>query len=334
MDPDSLDSVGRAVHGGSTAPLDFSANTNPERPPGVTAVYEDALADAARYPDDAYSEYREAAADYVDCDPDSIVPTAGGTESIRLALATHVSTGDSVLVPTPSFGEYARAVRLQGASPDFVPHDEVLDSSVEEHAAAVVCTPNNPTGDLLPRTKLERFAARCRREGTLLVVDEAFLDCTETASLAGTDGVVVCRSLTKMFGLPGLRMGFACATEGGYDRIETARPTWNLSTPAARVGAHCLRQDEFVARTRERVARERERMRERLERQGYDPHPSDAPFLLLDVGGRDVASVIEGVADEGIAVRDCGSFGLDSHVRVAVKRRDENDRLLEALADV
>ena len=334
MDPDSIDSVGRAVHGGSTAPLDFSANTNPERPPGVAAVYEDALDDAARYPDDSYAQYREAAADYVDCDLGEIVPTAGGTEAIRLALATHVSPGDSVLVPTPSFGEYAREIRLQGATPAFVPHDRIHDSSVGEHAAAVACTPNNPTGDLLPRAKLERFASRCRRAETLLVVDEAFLDFTETESLAGRDGVVVCRSLTKMFGLPGLRMGFACATGGEYDRIETARPTWNLSTPAARVGTHCLRQDEFVARTRGRVARERERMRDRLEREGYDPHPSDAPFLLLDVGGRDVASVIEEVADEGIAVRDCGSFGLDSHIRVAVKRRDENDRLLEALARV
>ncbi|WP_380678597.1 threonine-phosphate decarboxylase CobD [Salinigranum sp. GCM10025319] len=334
MDPDSVDEGGRAVHGGSTAPLDFSANTNPERPPGVADVYGAALADAVRYPDDAYAEYREAAADYVECDSSAVVPTAGGTEAIRLALATHVSPGDSVLVPTPSFGEYAREIRLQGATPAFVPHDEVLDSSVGEHAVAVVCTPNNPTGDLLPRAKLERFAARCRREETLLVVDEAFLDFTETESLAGTDGVVVCRSLTKMFGLPGLRMGFACATENEYDRIETARPTWNLSTPAAAVGAHCLRQDEFVARTRERVARERERMRGRLEREGYDPHPSDAPFLLLDVGARDVASVVEGVADEGIAVRDCGSFGLDSHIRVAVKRRDENDRLLEVLSRV
>jgi threonine-phosphate decarboxylase len=334
VDPDAVPDVGRAVHGGSTAALDFSANTNPERPPGVDAVYADALEAARRYPDESYRAYREAAADYVGCDPEEVVPTAGGTEAIRLALATHVSSGDSVLLPTPSFGEYAREVRLQGATPAAVPHDEVLDASVAAHDAAVVCTPNNPTGELPPRDGLARFAARCRDRGTLLVVDEAFLDFTDVASLAGTDGTVVCRSLTKMFGLPGLRMGFACATGEARDRVETARPAWNLSTPAAAVGTYCLRQDAFVDRTRTRVARERERMRDRLAAEGYDPAPSDAPFLLLDVGSRSAEAVVDGLAEEGIAVRDCRSFGLDGHVRVAVRTPGENDRLLEALARV
>ena len=334
MDPDSLADVDRAVHGGSTAPLDFSANTNPETPPGVREVYEAAFAEAGRYPDEAYPDYREAAADYVGCEPDEVVPTAGGTEAIRLALATHVSAGDSVLVPTPSFGEYAREVRLQGATPAFVPHDEVLETPVAEHAAAVVCTPNNPTGELLAPEELDRLAARCREHGTLLVVDEAFLDFTPEPSLAGTAGVVVCRSLTKLFGLPGLRMGFACATDELYDRVETARPAWNLSTPAAAVGAYCLRQRAFVERTRARVVRERERMRERLVAEGYDPAPSDAPFLLIDVADRSATAVVEGVREESIAVRDCRSFGLENHVRVAIRTRADNDRLLEALADV
>jgi L-threonine-O-3-phosphate decarboxylase len=334
VDPESVADVGRAVHGGSTAPLDFSANTNPERPPGVEAVYADALDASTRYPDESYRDYRRAAADYVGCDVDHVVPTAGGTEALRLAFATHVSPGDSVLVPTPSFGEYAREVRLQGAIPTFVPHDEVPDAPVEDHAAAVVCTPNNPTGDLLSPDDLTAFAARCRRAGTLLVVDEAFLDFTATESLAGTEGTVVCRSLTKLFGLPGLRMGFACATGEASDRVETARPAWNLSTPAAAVGAHCLRQEAFVAETRERVARERERLHEGLVAEGYDPRPSAAPFLLVDVGSRSVDRLVEGLLDRGIAVRDCRSFGLENHVRVAVRTREENDRLLEALARV
>ncbi|AUV83854.1 threonine-phosphate decarboxylase [Salinigranum rubrum] len=334
MDPDSVSAVGRAVHGGSTHDLDFSANTNPERPPGVRTVYESAFESSTRYPDESYREYRTAAADYVGCRVEEVVPTAGGTEAIRLALATHVSPGDSVLVPTPSFGEYAREVRLQGATPEFVPHDQMVDSSPDGYAAAVVCTPNNPTGEVADPEALAAFAARCREEGTLLVVDEAFLDFTDADSLAGREGTVVCRSLTKLFGLPGLRMGFACATGDSYDRIETARPAWNLSTPAAAVGAHCLRQGAFVERTRERVARERERMREILAESGYEVFESDAPFLLLDVGSRSVEAVVEAMADEGIAVRDCRSFGLENHVRVAVKRREENDRLLEALARV
>jgi L-threonine-O-3-phosphate decarboxylase len=334
VDPDSLAGVGRAVHGGSTHDLDFSANTNPERPPGVRAVYEDAFDASTRYPDESYADYREAAADYVGCRADDVVPTAGGTEAIRLALATHVSPGDAVLVPTPSFAEYAREVRLQGATPAFVPHDELLDHAPDDYAAAVVCTPNNPTGEVADPDALAAFADRCREVGTLLVVDEAFLDFTDVASLAGTEGTVVCRSLTKLFGLPGLRMGFACATGESADRLETARPAWNLSTPAAAVGAYCLRQDAFVERTRERVARERERMRGALVDLGYGVHDSDAPFLLLDVGARSVDAVVEGTAAAGVAVRDCRSFGLANHVRVAVKRAAENDRLLEVLDGV
>jgi threonine-phosphate decarboxylase len=225
-------------------------------------------------------------------------------------------------------------VRLQGADPVFVAHDELVDSSPEPCAAAVVCTPNNPTGDVVPRAHLADFAARCRAHDTLLVVDEAFLDFTGQESLAGADGTVVCRSLTKMFGLPGLRMGFACATGATRDRLAVARPTWNLSTPAAAVGAHCLRQTAFVERTRERVDAERERMRGRLTEMGYDVFPSEAPFLLLNVGSRAVDDIVETLASDGIAVRDCGSFGLENHIRVAVRRADENDRLLEALADV
>jgi histidinol-phosphate/aromatic aminotransferase/cobyric acid decarboxylase-like protein len=92
--------------------------------------------------------------------------------------------------------------------------------------------------------------------------------------------------------------------------------------------------DGFVAETRERVRTERERMREALA-EGFDVHPSDSPFLLLDVGERDVTGIVERARERGIAVRDATTFrGLDSHVRVAVRLPAENDRLLDVLADV
>jgi threonine-phosphate decarboxylase len=129
-------------------------------------------------------------------------------------------------------------------------------------------------------------------------------------------------------------MGFACATGSAFDRLDVARPAWNLSVPAAAVGTYCLRQHGFVARTRERVDRERARMRARLDAAGYEVFDSVAPYLLLDVGARDVDALVDALLSDGIAVRDCRSFGLDNHVRVAVKRRAANDRLLDALADV
>ncbi|QCC48414.1 aminotransferase class I/II-fold pyridoxal phosphate-dependent enzyme [Halobellus limi] len=365
MDPDGLADVERVPHGGSDDRdlVDFSANTNPVRPAGVADVYEAALADATRYAD-GFDDFRAAAAEYVGresddvahgtdrddhgahhgtddagCTADDVIPTAGGLAALRLAFGVTVSPGDRVLVPEPSFGEYAREIRLQGGDPVGVAHGELLDRDPADYAAAVVCNPNNPTGELRERDALDAFRTRCRAVGTPLVVDEAFLDFTDAPSLAGEPGAIVVRSLTKMFGLPGIRAGFAVAVGDLGDRLRTARPTWALSTPAAAVGTHCLRQTDFVERTRERVAGERTRMREALSER-YAVAPSDAPFLLVDVGDERadpdaaVETVLARARDGGVAVRDARTFErLDSHVRVAVRRPHENDLLLDALLD-
>ncbi len=331
---DSQPEPGRVPHGSVDDPeiLDFSANTNPRIPDGVTEVYEAALTDARSYPDDTYREFREAAAHYGDCDPAEVVATPGGLAAIRLAIATTVESGDSVLVPYPSFGEYAREVHLQGAEPAFVPAAELLDADPADHALAIACQPNNPTGAAYPVAALRDFADRCREADTPLLVDEAFLGFTDLDSLGGTDGVVVARSLTKIFGLPGLRAGFAVATGSLRERLGVARRAWNLGTPAAAVGAHCMRQDDFVADTRERVDAERARTADRLATR-FDVYDSVAPFLLLDAGSsKAVDDLLATVAAEGIAIRDARTFrGLDRHVRVAVRLPGENDRLLEAL---
>ncbi|NUC70979.1 pyridoxal phosphate-dependent class II aminotransferase [Haloterrigena sp. SYSU A558-1] len=338
MDPDSVRTGERVPHGGETDRdiLDFSANTNPYTPDGVEAVYADALEDSRRYPDDDYPEFRAAAGEFVGCEAERVIPTPGGLAAIRLALEVSLEPGDEALVPFPSFGEYAREVRLQGASPRFVPHDEILAAerdALEDCALAIVCTPNNPTGDAADPDALAAFATRCGAAGTTLLVDEAFLGFTDLPSAARleSEDVIVARSLTKLFGLPGLRAGFAVATGERREALETARRAWSLGTPAARVGAHCLRRDAFVRETRKRVAGEREQMREALASR-FDVRPSDAPYLLCDVGERDVDSVIAAARADGVAIRDARTFrGLDSHVRVAVTDRESNDRLLAAL---
>ncbi len=333
MDPDSVPGVDRVPHGGTTDTdvIDCSANTNPRTPPGVAGVYRDALDAARRYPDGDYPAFRGAAAEVVDCDPASVLPTPGGLAAIRLTVATTVTVGDSVLLPRPSFAEYAREVRLQGGEPAFVAHDEVLETDPGDHALAVVATPNNPTGDCPPPDDLRRFAARCRAADTPLLVDEAFLGYTDRDSLAGTAGTVVARSLTKLYGLPGVRMGYAVATGDLGHALRTARRPWAVSTPAAAVGTHCLGQRAFVRETRERVRRERARLREGLADR-YEVHPSESPFLLVDVGDEDPATVCRRTREAGVVLRDATTFrGLDSHVRIAVRDAETTDRVLEAL---
>ncbi|MYL17647.1 aminotransferase class I/II-fold pyridoxal phosphate-dependent enzyme [Halorubrum distributum] len=333
MNRERATSLGREPHGSSDDSdlLDFSANANPEVPDGVERVYRAAFETARTYPPEPPDAFRRTAADYVDCDPEQVVPMPGGLAAIRAAVALAVDDGDTALLPAPSFGEYAREVRLRGGEPAFVDADRVLDADPGDHALAVVCTPNNPTGTGYGREALLAFAARCRAAGTVLLVDEAFLGFTERESLAGTDGVVVARALTKLFGLPGIRAGFAVATGDLGAALRGARRTWNLSAPALATGEYCLRQEGFVRETRERVRLERERLRDALSER-YEVAPSEAPFLLLDVGDRDVDRVVERARERGVAVRDARSFrGLDSHVRVAVRRPAENDRLLAAL---
>lgn len=334
MKPDTITSVGRVVHGSDdSVTLDFSANCNPQTPSGTKEVYEAAFEDARSYPRDDYPDYRAAVAEYIGCTSEIVIPTAGGMNALRLTIEATVSSGDSALIPYPSFGEYAREVRLQGASPTLVPHDEILDADPEEHALAIVCVPNNPTGELPERDRLLSFASRCRDVDTPLLADEAFLDFTDQPSLAGTPGVVVARSLTKMFGLPGLRAGCIVAQDELYERLHTAVPPWALGSPAATVGTHCLHATDFVAETREWVRTERERMRQALASR-FEVYPSDAPFLLLDVG-RDPEPLITSLRSHGIAVRDATTFrGLDSHIRVAVRLPDENSQLIEALRNV
>ncbi|WP_266081881.1 threonine-phosphate decarboxylase [Haladaptatus caseinilyticus] len=336
MDRDAIDTVERVPHGSSDDPemLDFSANINPRTPNGVEAVYRDALGRSGTYPADDYPEYREAAADYVGCTPEEVVPTPGGLAAIRLTIETTVSTGDSVLVPFPSFGEYHREVRLQGATPKLVPHDRILETDPTDHALVIICNPNNPTGDTYDADEIRHFAERCRDVGTPLLVDEAFLGFTELESMAGRSGVVVARSLTKLFGLPGLRAGFAVATDSFRDRLETVRRPWTVGTPATAVGTYSMGCTEFIAESRERVRQERSRMIEALA-DSFDVYPSEAPFLLLNVGEREPDKIVQTAHKQSVAVRDATTFrSLDSHIRVAVRLPDENDRLLDVLDDV
>lgn len=366
MDPDSIDTTERAVHGGTENQelLDFSANTNPRTPIGTRTVYETAFEDTSRYPDDEYSQFRTAAADFLETfhdvtwDQDNpaiggdaareisgyeqIIPTPGGLAAIRLAISCLVTPGDSALVPAPSFAEYKREIRLHGASPVFRSREAILEADPEPHALAIVCTPNNPTGELADYDTLLSFAKRCRECDTPLLVDEAFLGFVDAPSIAGQPGVITVRSLTKLFGLPGIRMGYAVASGALRDRLQRARRPWNLSIPAARVGTHCLTAhrlgDSFLTETRDQLRQERKRLWPALSAE-FDivtpaPPAPAGPYFLLDVSGTDrtVDEVVETAEEHGVAIRDARSFrGLDSHVRVAIKDEKSNDQMLTAL---
>ncbi|EMA02423.1 L-threonine-O-3-phosphate decarboxylase [Haloferax mediterranei ATCC 33500] len=322
-------------HGGTAdhSLVDFSLGSNPERPTGLASIYEATLSTSRRYSMDDYSEFCVAAADYVGCEPDQVVPAAGVIEALRLALGVTVSPGDSVAIPAPCCGEYGREIKLQGGKPVHVPYDEFLDAvDPEEHATVILSHPNNPMGSAYPTDELRAFIRECQWANTPLIVDESYLGFTRLPSTAGLDGVIALHSVTNVFGVPSLRAGFAAATGELRDKLSCARCTWVLSSPAVEVATYCLKQDDFLEVTRNRVERERSRIVAELKVLGYEPYPADSSLILFRAD--DVDHVLHETRSRGIAVRDARCYRtLDSHVRITVRRPHENDSLLDALAE-
>lgn len=358
MDPDAVDAMcGNISHGRASAAsdaqqetsdlriahdgpddrllLDFSSTTNPAIPTGAVQAYQSAFAASRSYPSDCYCDFRIAVGEYVGCEPEQVIPTAGRMAALRLAISTTVESGDSVVLPSPSSERYEREVTLQGADPTFVTHSKILDIDPQAHELVILDTPNDPTGQAYDPRALSAFADRCQRAGTPLIVDEVFLDFTDIPSLAGRDGVIVTRSLAKLFGFPGLRIGFAVATGTYRDRLDITRLPWGVGEPAISLATYCLGETAFIEQTRERIERERTRLEDRLG-EYFEITPSAGPFLLLDAGSSErVDDVIEHAREEGIVLRDAREFrGLDSHIRVSVRLPDENDQLIAALTSL
>lgn len=336
MKRDTIRDITHVPHGGTPdrGVLDFSANINPVIPEGTTEEFSATLAAARSYPPEPPFSFIDAAATYIGVKQPHIIPTAGGLAGIRLSLETIVSPGDRILIPYPSFSEYEREAKLQGCTIDFVPYDEILTQDPASYAACIVCNPNNPTGETYDPDALRAFAEQCADNETVLLVDEAFLGFTTQPSLGVTPNTIVIRSLTKLFGLPGVRAGFVIAPEPYNQWLSNARRPWNLGSAAITIGSHVMRQPGFISTTIDRVTSERNRLSSELS-STYVVNPSDAPFLLLEPKTTTVDHIIDTCRAHGIAIRDARTFrGLDSHFRIAIRRPEENDQLLAALSDV
>jgi threonine-phosphate decarboxylase len=194
-----------------------------------------------------------------------------------------------------------------------------------------LCNPNNPTGELLPREKVIEIAKVCKK----LFVDEVFIELSDprqsVAEFASTrENIFVLRSLTKCFALPGLRIGYGVAGKEMIKELEKYRPPWNLNSIGSELGIFCLTDGKkHLERVREFVKSEREWMVEQLRSAGFHARKSDANFILIRCGN--ASETRRKLLDENILVRDCTSFGLPDYIRVAVKRRRENRKLINAL---
>jgi histidinol-phosphate aminotransferase len=319
--------------------VDFSVNANPLGPsPAAVAAARAAV--WAHYPDDRATALREALARREGVGVEQVVVANGSAELIWLLALAFVDPGDAALVVGPTFGEYARAVRVAGgvvhewrarAEDDFaVDVDAVVAAAVEARARLLfLCNPNNPTGVLLPFEEIEALA-RALPE-TLLALDEAYVPFVdEPVRSNALGGAVLLRSLTKDQAMAGLRLGYALAPAPIADALDRVRPPWSVNAVAQAAGLAAIADGEHLARAREEVGRARAYVTRALRDLGLRVVPSAANYVLVEVGNG--AAARAELLSRGIVVRDCASFGLPSFVRIGLRTLPECERLVAAFA--
>jgi threonine-phosphate decarboxylase len=330
---------------------DFSASINPL---GLSDSVRDSIVAAldslVHYPDADCAGLKQALAEAHGLTTAHVAVANGSTELIYQIPA--MLPGRRALIVAPAFSEYGNALAQHGWQVRRLllsPADGFrLDPAALHDALAVgcdalyLCNPGNPSGTLYPPELIREVYRLCRTSGTFLVLDEAFMDFCEEASakgiVAAEEHGLVLRSMTKFFGIPGLRLGYALAHPALIGRLEGRGIPWCVNTLAQVAGTAALRDSEYRRRTIAYVGRERSLLCERLSRfPQLSAYPSRANFLLVKIsGGLTAAGLRERLLAQRILIRDCANFtGLDDRFfRIAVRTAEENQRLLAGLEGI
>jgi threonine-phosphate decarboxylase len=247
---------------------------------------------------------------------------------------------------TPAFSEYEHALNLARVPVAFHPTGESANFTlqevpeVREGDLVFLAHPASPSGVLLDPELFLRVAARVEAAGAYLLLDEAFVDFVETASLKIHLGrfphLLILRSFTKFFGIPGMRLGFLLGAPALVAHLSGEQEPWSVNTMAQAMGRACLADSEYISRTRTLIQREREFLQDRLAAlPELTAFPSVVNYLLVKLTrpGMTAAALRERMLAHRIVIRDASNFhGLDERFfRIAVRSREENERLLAAL---
>lgn len=332
--------------------LDYSASINPlGPPPGLADQFNAFFHRLQHYPDIANRSLLDALAAYHGLPSGQIVVGNGSTELIYWLPRVLGIQRAAVVLPT--FSEYRKAFELQSihllkvstqAETGFQPVVEDLDKVCREAApeAILFTHPGSPSGTLMSQGVREWIKEKSRGDGPLCIVDEVFVDFCEDESLKRflkeAQRLVLIRSMTKFYGIPGLRLGYLLTSEFLAERLRAFLPPWSVNTLAQMAGVYCLNQTTYRKETLGLIERERDRMLQRLGNlQGIRAFPAKANYVLLALDERlPPAGKLQHdlLSSERIIVRDCVTFeGLsDRYVRLAIRLPEQNDRLLDGLA--
>ncbi|HXG84203.1 MAG TPA: threonine-phosphate decarboxylase CobD [Pyrinomonadaceae bacterium] len=337
--------------------LDFSANINPLGPP--TGVLRRLTRDAAnaellmRYPEAELKTLRRALSVHAGVEENQIIIGGGAAALIETVTRAVCRKKDKprCLLPVPAFSEYERA--LLAADFQIVPFALEKEENFslaerkfveiiadEKPDLCIVTNPHNPTGALIKRQVLKRIARAAEKTGTILLLDEAFIDYAPEESLTRDaerfKNLVVLRSLTKFYGIPALRVGYAVSSTGLIKIFANQLSSWSVTTLAANAAEEAVKDFRYAEETLEINRLERKFLSGSLKRIGFRVFPSAANFLFLELPAPTDAARLRAnlIKQNRIIIRDCSTYaGLEAgkFVRVAVRSRQDNELLVKAI---
>ena len=326
--------------------IKIASNENPLGPsPKAVAAIAAALPELHRYPDGGGFALKRALALKLGVAPEEILLGNGSNEVLELVARAFLRPGEEAVMSEQAFVVYASVVQATAGIPRSIPlrdftHDldAMLAAVTPKTRVVFLANPNNPTGTIYRREEFERFLARMRKD-VVIVADEAYaeyvVDAEYPASLtyrAPGRLLVTCRTFSKIYGLAGLRIGYGVGPAEVVEILNRIRQPFNVNS-LAQIGAlAALGDDEHVARSRHVNREGMARLEAGLRALGLAPVPSQANFVLVDVGQG--GAVTEALLRRGVIVRPMGGYRFPAHIRVTVGTQAENARFLEALADV
>ena len=331
--------------------LDYSANINPlGPPPGLKQHLFKSFSLTEHYPAPYAEDWLEELAAFHSLTEGHLLAGNGTTD--LMYLLARVMRPERAVIAVPAFTEYELGLNLVGAAStqvwcrledSFDLNTKVVEKLFKKAPDMIfLANPTSPAGRLIEPSVMEMVLDLAKRSDTCLVVDEAFLDFTQAESLVSAVDrqakLLVLRSMTKFYALPGLRLGYLAGDRKLVSRLREGQAPWAVNTLAQAAGVYCLRQDAYARRTREVVARERTWLTGRLKRLGFGQViPGTANYILvrLDHAGLTEMELTAKLRNKCILIRSCFSFqGLRGYIRLAVKNRSANRRLVAALDEV
>lgn len=319
----------------------LASNENPLGPsPRAVRALREAAEGIHVYPDGPATALREAIAARWGVSPDWVFVGNGSDEVFRLLAETYLRPGDRVVVPRPSFPVYAIVATLMGAHVDAVPlRGGTMDlpaMAARARGARMVflCRPNNPTGGVFAGEELEAFL-RSAGPDTLVVLDEAYREYDESlfdskAFLEAFPNLVVTRTFSKIYGLAGLRLGYGVGRPDVWRPLYTVRDPFSVNRLAQVAGLAALEDRDHLLASQKLNREGRECLKAFFEEIGLRPWPTQANFILVDLG-RPAAPVYEALLRQGVVVRLADPADLPTCLRVTIGMEEENRAFMRAL---